>query len=38
MLSRKLCLRKQQFESFVDCTLNTDQTIDLWQSNRQALQ
>lgn len=38
MLSRKLCLRKKQFESFVDCTLSANQTIELWQSNRQALQ
>ncbi len=38
MLSRKLYLRKLEFEAFVDCTLNTDQTIDLWQKNRRALQ
>ena len=38
MLARKLFLKKREFELFVDCTLNTAETIDLWQERRQALQ
>ena len=36
MLSRKLALRKQEFEDFVDCTLKTPDMITLWQSRRDA--
>ena len=38
MLSRKLYLKNQEFESFVNCTLSADKTTDLWQKNRRALQ
>ena len=37
MLARKLYLKKNEFEQFVDCNLTTPEMLDLWQERRQAL-
>lgn len=36
MLSRKLCLKKREFEWFVSCTLTAKDTVDLWQARRRT--
>lgn len=37
MLSRKLELKKREFENFVDCNLKTPDMIKLWQSRRDSV-
>ncbi len=36
MLARKLLLQKREFEEFVDCTIESEEMISLWQSRRAA--
>lgn len=34
MLARRLCLRKREFEQFVDCNLKAVEVIDFWLRRR----
>jgi hypothetical protein len=34
MLAKKLCLNKKEFETFVDCELETPQMLGLWRQRR----
>lgn len=34
LLAHKLRLKKQEFQQFVDCTLDASKTIELWQGRR----
>lgn len=38
MLAKKLFLERREFESFVDCTLSTEEMIGCWQSRRPRFQ
>ena len=35
MMARKLYLKKNEFEQFVDCSLTTAEMLNLWQMRRQ---